>query len=123
MNAIKSNFKQGARWLALGALSLFAHSAAFAQASTDNAFKFGESDLEEFDQTGGAIRVVVRFAFYIMYLLGGIMIAASGFKLKAGDMPGFWKMCAGGVVVFISPFIIDALLKIGDSGPDAATGS
>lgn len=89
---------------------------------SDEPFKFGNANLEDFDDTGGALRLITRFAFYIMYLLGGLMLAASGFKLKAGDMQGFYKMAAGGVVVFLSPFLIDALLSIGESAPDAALG-
>lgn len=97
--------------------SLFGQSA-----GSDEPFEFGNADLSEFDDTGSALRLITRFAFYIMYLLGGLMLAASGFKLKAGDMQGFYKMAAGGVVVFLSPFLIDALLGIGESAPDAALG-
>jgi hypothetical protein len=104
-------------------LVLGSSAAMAAGASSDDAFKFGDSSLEEFDETGGALRLIIRFAFYIMYLIGGLMLAASGFKLKAGDMPGFYKMAAGGVFVFLSPFLIDALVNIGDSGPGVNLGN
>jgi hypothetical protein len=84
-------------------------------AIAEDPFAFGDGDLGSFGETGGALRLISRFAFYIMYLLGGVMLAASGFKLKAGDMQGFYKMAAGSVVVFLSPFLIEAMMNVGDS--------
>lgn len=93
-----------------------------AASAADTAFAFDSTsaELNEFSETGGALRTVIRFSFYIMYLIGGLMLAASGFKLKAGDMPGFYKMAAGGVFIFLAPFLIQALVNL-SSATDTAS--
>ena len=100
----------------LGAFVLFGASfVAQAHAQADPTFKFNDTNNAELTDTASQLNKVIKFSFYVMYLIGGLMLASSGFKLKAGDMPGFYKMAAGGVVVFLSPFLIKGLTDIGNS--------
>lgn len=105
--------KNRTRSLLLTAALLLVGTAGLQAQSDPFTFSNGDSSATgEFSDTSSKLNVVIQFAFYVMYLIGGTMLAASGFKLKAGDMPGFYKMAAGGVVIFLSPFLIGSLLSM-----------
>jgi len=83
--------------------------------ATTSPFQWSDTATEGFTTTGAEVGKVVKFAFFILYMLGGTFMAASGFKLSQGDIPGFLKMCGGGVFLFLTPKLIKELAALGGS--------
>jgi|ERR1035438_7091197 hypothetical protein len=57
----------------------------------------------------GMVGTVLGFVYWCMYIVAAVLITMSGFKLKAGDIPGFAKTLIGGMAVFGSKFLVQAL--------------
>jgi len=76
-------------------------------------FVFLEQADSEFQETGESISSVTKFVFFILYMISGAFMAASGFKLSSGDIPGFIKMVAGGIFMFLAPKLIFELSELG----------
>lgn len=87
--------------------------AANAFALNDDVFNFNNTS-GDFSDTTGKMEELTNFAFYAMYLVGGIVLTGAAFKLKAGDVPGFAKMAAGAGVLFVIPTIMRSLNQFSD---------
>ena len=57
------------------------------------------------------VNTVIAFVYWIMYIVAAVLITMAGFKLKQGDIPGFAKTLIGGMAVFGSKFLIQALFR------------
>lgn len=75
----------------------------------------------EFGSSATALSKLMKFISFGGYIIGSVMMAMSGFKLKAGDLPGFFKMLAGGAFIFLCPFLINNLSAL--SSKDASTAN
>lgn len=87
--------------------------AANAHAVNDDVFNFNNT-AGDFSDTTGKMEELANFAFYAMYLVGGVVLTGAAFKLKAGDVQGFAKMAAGAAVLFVIPTIMRSLNQFSD---------
>ena len=68
----------------------------------------------DFADTTNKMEELANFVFYVMYLVGGVVLTGAAFKLKQGDVPGFAKMAAGAGVLFVIPTIMRSLNQFSD---------
>jgi hypothetical protein len=59
----------------------------------------------------GMVGTVLGFVYWCMYIVAAVLITMAGFKLKAGDIAGFAKTLIGGMAVFGSKFLVQALFN------------
>jgi hypothetical protein len=65
----------------------------------------------EFQSIASSLNSVIRFVYILLYIVGAMLITMASFQLKNGDIRAFTKNMIGGMAIFGSKFLIQALFS------------